>query len=354
MKKLILFIITIILISGCSCSKEIKYTVSFDSNGGTIVEEQIVSENNYAKEPNEPTKEGYDFAGWYYDNQVFNFNTKITKDITLQARWHKKECNIICDEDEHIDISKCECTKNVFMEITSISLDKTALTLEVGKKATIKASVKPNDIPFVEIKWSSSNDNIATVDNGTVKAISVGEATITAYSGDVKTNIKVKVINSSNNIITKAMNTIKSKKITKGNTSINYSYSGCIITNTNNKVSNNKTIINDGVITTLYRSINKDTITSDYKIECNGEIDYKNGVVHEIVASPYTYEASLQDVVYIIKVENAKDYILNGDLKYRESKNGVQTGVSNFEKGTIYEMVFQNDSTTIYEVKEKK
>ena len=60
----------------------------------------------------------------------------------------------------------------------------------------------------------------------------------------------------------------------------------------------------------------------------------------------------MQDVVYIIKVNNAKNYTLNDDLKYRESRDGVQTGVSNYTKGEIYEMIFDNDLNTIYEVKE--
>ena len=361
MKRIILLVLLTVLITGCSCSKkEVMYTVSFDSSGGTIVMDEKVLENHQVSKPDNPKKDGYDFEGWYLDNNLFDFRTKITKDITLTAMWHKKEkCNLICgigEKQDNPDSSNCSCVPVSNKYITSIDLNKTSLSLEVGNSYTLKATIKPDDVPFYEIKWNSGNERIATVVDGKVTGVSVGTTTITAESGEVKTTITVKVVKSGNSLINKALDSITPKKITKANTSLNYTYKGCTITNTDNRLSSNvsSTAIKDGNITKLYRSISKGTITSDYKIVCGNEIEYKNNVIHEIVASPYTYQAILQDVVYIIKVSNASYYTLNGDLKYRSSKDGVQTGVSNYTSGTIYEMVFDNDSNTIYEVKEAK
>ncbi len=71
-------------------TQEVKeYTVTFDSNGGTEVPAEKVQENQKATKPADPTKEGYTFTGWYYDGSAFDFDTPITKDMTLTAVWEK-------------------------------------------------------------------------------------------------------------------------------------------------------------------------------------------------------------------------------------------------------------------------
>ncbi len=64
-----------------------KYTVTFDSNGGSVVGAQTVCTGENAIEPAEPTKAGYTFAGWYNGSTKFNFTTAITAPITLTAQW---------------------------------------------------------------------------------------------------------------------------------------------------------------------------------------------------------------------------------------------------------------------------
>lgn len=67
-----------------------KYTVTFDSNGGSAVESQTVVEGNKATKPADPTKEGYKFAEWLYKNNTYDFNTEVRSDITLTARYEKE------------------------------------------------------------------------------------------------------------------------------------------------------------------------------------------------------------------------------------------------------------------------
>ena len=64
-----------------------KYTVTFDSNGGSEVEEQLVEYMNKAEIPDAPTKEGYRFNGWYIGEKEFDFNSEVTDNITLTAHW---------------------------------------------------------------------------------------------------------------------------------------------------------------------------------------------------------------------------------------------------------------------------
>ena len=66
------------------------YTVTFDSNGGTEVPPQTVLEGEKAIKPADPTTLSDEFDGWYIDknfDKEFDFNTPISGDITLYAKW---------------------------------------------------------------------------------------------------------------------------------------------------------------------------------------------------------------------------------------------------------------------------
>ena len=75
-------------------------TVTFDSNGGSEVEAQVIEEGGQAVEPEDPTNGDLYFAGWFlnptadnivdpetYDIKTFDFDTPVTEDITLTALW---------------------------------------------------------------------------------------------------------------------------------------------------------------------------------------------------------------------------------------------------------------------------
>ena len=69
------------------------FTASFDSNGGSAVEAQIIIENGNVTKPAEPTKAGYDFSGWYTDEQrtlEYDFDVPVDDNITLYAKWTSK------------------------------------------------------------------------------------------------------------------------------------------------------------------------------------------------------------------------------------------------------------------------
>ena len=70
------------------------YTVTFNVNGGSAVDSQLINAGEKAIKPTNPTKNEYIFAGWYTDNTYtieFDFiNTSINSDITIYAKWTKK------------------------------------------------------------------------------------------------------------------------------------------------------------------------------------------------------------------------------------------------------------------------
>lgn len=68
--------------------------------------------------------------------------------------------------------------------VTGISLDPVSLSLQIGDTATLTATISPADASNQQINWTSSNPNIAVVDQGVITAFSTGTATITASTVD--------------------------------------------------------------------------------------------------------------------------------------------------------------------------
>lgn len=67
-----------------------EYNVTFDVDGGSEVEAVGVNHGHTIDEPNDPTKDGYTFIGWFSDEDLteeFDFETEITEDTTLYAKW---------------------------------------------------------------------------------------------------------------------------------------------------------------------------------------------------------------------------------------------------------------------------
>jgi len=69
---------------------EDEFTIKFDSNGGTTVRTQYIEYGDYVDEPNDPTRSGYYFDGWYLDGELYDFDDRVYDDFTLEAEWTKK------------------------------------------------------------------------------------------------------------------------------------------------------------------------------------------------------------------------------------------------------------------------
>ena len=67
-----------------------KYTVTFDSNGGSAVESVEIEKGEKIKKPTDPTKEGYTFLGWFLENEEWSFvGYVVTENMTLVAKWEE-------------------------------------------------------------------------------------------------------------------------------------------------------------------------------------------------------------------------------------------------------------------------
>ncbi len=86
------------------------------------------------------------------------------------------------------------CAVSVIIPVTSVTLNKTSLTLEKGSYEVLTATVSPQNATNKEVKWTSSDASVAYVSNGVVTAHKAGDATITASVADFSATCKVSVI----------------------------------------------------------------------------------------------------------------------------------------------------------------
>ena len=68
------------------------WTVTFDTDGGSTAPDKQVRANSKVNKPDDPTKEGYTFEGWYNGDKKFDFDTPVSgeRTVTLKAKWTKE------------------------------------------------------------------------------------------------------------------------------------------------------------------------------------------------------------------------------------------------------------------------
>ncbi len=91
--------------------------------------------------------------------------------------------------------------------VTSVTVSSKTLNLEVGQTRTLTATVTPGNATDKTVTWTSSNDKVATVVDGTVAAVGEGTATITATAANgkkdtCKVTVKVPACNHSEDKLT--------------------------------------------------------------------------------------------------------------------------------------------------------
>lgn len=118
-----------------------SYTIKFDSNGGTAIENQIVKKGDKIVKPIDPTKDGYKFEGWYLDGDKYYFDKEVTKSFKLKAKWIKQ------DDMETVTVT---FDTNGGSKISSIEITK-------GEKLTKPAD--PTKDGYVFIEWLLNNNS---------------------------------------------------------------------------------------------------------------------------------------------------------------------------------------------------
>ena len=90
--------------------------------------------------------------------------------------------------------------KGEYNPVQNINIKSTDVSLNKGTSYNLSYEVTPSDSVNL-VTWESSNPKIATVENGVVYALSGGNITVTAKSGDIKKTINVTVIEKKNEVV---------------------------------------------------------------------------------------------------------------------------------------------------------
>ena len=220
-----------------------EVTVTFDSNGGTgTMEPQTITVGEATVlNANVFTRDGYTFTGWNTqadgkgDSYEDGAEVTLTSDLELYAQWtldqEPEMYTVTIDDVEHMTItvkagdevitSGTEVEDGTVLTVTyevekgyklvsssgttvtveggdvsitatvdpilvtGIQIDKPTLSLKVGGTGTISATVTPAEALDATVIWSSSDENVVTVDeDGNISAVGIGNATITVSAND--------------------------------------------------------------------------------------------------------------------------------------------------------------------------
>ncbi len=128
------------------------YTVTFQSEGGSEVASQIRA-NTPADRPADPTKEGYTFIGWYNGESEWDFETPVTADLTLTAKWQVNQYTITFDTAGGSEVSSI--TQDYGTAITApANPAKTGYTCAGGDK-TIPSTMPAGDMT-ITARWTEN------------------------------------------------------------------------------------------------------------------------------------------------------------------------------------------------------
>lgn len=79
----------------------------------------------------------------------------------------------------------CQVTvEDAYVPVSNVTLDNTSLVLNEGESATLAATVLPENATDKSLVWSSSDESVATVNDGEVVAVNMGTAVITVTTTD--------------------------------------------------------------------------------------------------------------------------------------------------------------------------
>ena len=287
------------------------YTVTFNSDGGSEVKSKRVEENGSVIEPAAPTKEGYTFIGWYLNNQEFDFNSEITSNITLTAKWEKIEEN---EGGNNSGGSSGGSTG--IINVSSISLNFKTIYLDIGETKTVTARIYPSNATNKNVTWSSSNNSIATVSNGSITGVGKGTVKITATAGGKSASVEVVVNQSSGSTCTYGNTTYNTNAIL----SVDLTKNGCAIAPNSSprqtlSTSDFNRLMNDlkGMGITV---VDYDFDVDEQKIKNTsgtGLVGYQIVITLSIIDADNPYAALTAQ--YILKADGKRSFIRNNVCK---------------------------------------
>lgn len=138
-----------------------KVTITFNSDGGTDVDEQKIVRGQKAAVPTEPTKAGYDFDSWYNGTTKFDFaNTHVIENIILKAKWSGKSSITF-------NTNPQSCTYNGSAQEFSIT-GTTITGFDISYKQNGQAVTNPTNAGSYDVIITRAEDTAYTEVNETI------------------------------------------------------------------------------------------------------------------------------------------------------------------------------------------
>ncbi|KAK3582378.1 hypothetical protein CHS0354_023922 [Potamilus streckersoni] len=156
----------------------IIYTITFNSNEGSIVVSIAVQSGKAAIKPTDPKKEGYIFAGWFKDaglKNAFDFDTeKITENIILHAKWSSSKSVL-----SKLILSLSE-TLPFGTDISGAAIKE--ISIENGATSSVKTNeILTFNANKAKIKITAEDNTFTEYD--VILNATIGQPTFTTYSG---------------------------------------------------------------------------------------------------------------------------------------------------------------------------
>ena len=168
-----------------------KYAVIFNANGGSNVVTQNVIAGQKASRPTAPTRVGYSFAGWYLNDQQYNFNTPVNNNIILIAKWvYNNEIGIVIDP---VEVKTGTFIQNVYTVIDTNYSDS-----KVSAKAVLTVPSDMNKYSNIRIKNISYTRNFNS--NSDVQNYLSTKDKVFSYNEALYENININNFGTANNI----------------------------------------------------------------------------------------------------------------------------------------------------------
>lgn len=144
-----------------------KYRMNFYTDGGSLITSYLKEAGEIITKPENPTKNDYQFDGWYrdygtYKNEYKEFTTMPAENITLYAKWKKVDRPIVDPDDYEKEILKYSKADHLYIhyyryENNEADYDKWNLWIWQHK---------PNDLSGREVNWMQENGHIKYDDAG--------------------------------------------------------------------------------------------------------------------------------------------------------------------------------------------
>ncbi len=158
-------------------------------------------------------------SGTVYGKVTLQENLTIESGQTLTI---PEESSLTIPDDKMLTVNGGELTgkvpqSGVAYKVTDVSLNKTSLTLTDGGSETLTATITPSNATNKNVTWSSDNQNVATVSDGVVTAVSPGSAKITA-TADGKSDTCTVTVTAKTYSLSVDPSTLNFGSITEGDT----------------------------------------------------------------------------------------------------------------------------------------